>query len=229
MHPWLRAQVPGRAPAGPDRHGHAPSPARRGGPAWHAVVSHVSKLLQPAKPQVLHVIVAALSVLCDAVCGGNLETGGCSAAEVRGTTQERRTLLLVNAVPAHLSCNRYAVERKKKVDTCCEEIAKSIVQEYTDRVGTSKRVWRLQVMGCARFGRVLAGLCRGLSLGETLNNPSPPDACSLASSTASRETSARMWRKSWRASWRNCSFPCLAAGGASGGRSSAGGCAVGGD
>lgn len=149
---------------------------------------------------------------------------------MRNRTQERLINLLVNAAPAHLFSNRYAVERKKKVDTCCEEIAKSIVQEYTDRVGASKRAWRVQVMRCevwegtCELVRRVAAWCR-----LTHKNPSPPDTCSLASSTASHETSARMWRKSWRASWQTCSFPCLAAGGASGAHSSAGGCVFGGD
>lgn len=50
-----------------------------------------------------------------------------------------------------LSQTRYEVVKKKKADTVCEEIATAIVEKYTDRIGTSKRAWRLQVrvwQGC---------------------------------------------------------------------------------
>ncbi|KAL6770462.1 RECQ4 [Auxenochlorella protothecoides x Auxenochlorella symbiontica] len=39
---------------------------------------------------------------------------------------------------------RYEVVKKRKVDTCCDEIATSIVKNYTEKVGTSKRAWRMQ-------------------------------------------------------------------------------------
>lgn len=39
------------------------------------------------------------------------------------------------------------MEKKKKMDTCCDEIAKSIVDKYTEKVGGSKRAWRVQVNG----------------------------------------------------------------------------------
>lgn len=76
---------------------------------------------------------------------------------------------------------RYEVVKKKKVDTCCDEIATSIVKNYTEKVGTSKRAWRMQVCGFGRLVLQAAGRLAGPRTGREPPEPASGWRCVGAS------------------------------------------------
>ena len=53
---------------------------------------------------------------------------------------------------AHTPC-RFEVRKKKKAATCIEEIGGLILDKYTDKVGSYKRAWRVQVSTRQPAGR----------------------------------------------------------------------------
>lgn len=40
---------------------------------------------------------------------------------------------------------RYEVRKKKKVAACIDEIAELVVEKFTDKLGSNKQAWRVQV------------------------------------------------------------------------------------